>query len=205
MNEIKGMLSSKKAGEIRKAAKLLQKQLQPELETQTHEAWLHERSRKNSWENQVELIKAIGHNRFKSSLAILEEIADRNIEYDMITIVAATAVVRIKRKDLSDVTELKIRMKEMKYSLGLGLLDALGYDRMMPEQEDISIIIEHCWNFGGSREKGYVDPRYGLAAACAGWKGEKVKSFLNHCINTGDVPLIHVAENALKGKYIKLR
>ena len=85
------------------------------------------------------------------------------------------------------------------------MLDAIGYDKMMPAMNDITQIINECWDFGRNREKGYVDPRYGLAAACAGWKRELVTKFLNHCIETGDTPLKHVAENSLKGKYIKLR
>jgi hypothetical protein len=76
---------------------------------------------------------------------------------------------------------------------------------MLPDNEDIKTIIKSAWDFGISREKGFVDPRYGLAAACAGWDKEIVRDFLNHCIATGDVPLKYVSENSLKGKYIKLR
>ena len=93
----------------------------------------------------------------------------------------------------------------MGYSLGYGMLDALGYDKMQPSNEDIRIIIDAVWDFGKNIGKGFCDPRYGLVAACAGWEPSLVRDFLLHCIATGDVPVKYVAENSLKGKYVRLR
>lgn len=57
------------------------------------------------------------------------------------------------------------------------------------------------------KERGFTDPRYGIAAACAGWKKELTEDFLKHCLDTADrdTPLKYVAKNSLKGKYVKLR
>lgn len=91
------------------------------------------------------------------------------------------------------------------YNMYNGVLDSLGYDKIIPSIKDQSTIIELCWDAWKDRPKGCTDPRYGLAAACAGWKFEKVISFLKHCLNSNDVPLMYVSENSLKGKYVKLR
>ena len=99
MSELLLLLTSKKTGDVRKAAKLLQKDKNVGAEETVLKAFLIERTRKNSWETQVELIKAIGINEYRSSSNILEEIADKNEEYDMITIAAGTALIRLKRKD----------------------------------------------------------------------------------------------------------
>jgi len=205
MSELIQFLTSKQTGKVRKAAILLQKKNVPEIEELVIEALQYEIITNKSWETQSELIKALGINRYKKSLDILESIANKNEEYDRITNSTGTSLIRITRLDLSDVSELLKRLYSMKYSLGYGLLDALGYDRMHPSKEDINTIITKCWDFGIKRDKGYVDPRYGLAAACAGWDGETVSNFLIHCVETGDAPLKYVAENSLKKKFIKLR
>lgn len=199
------LLSSKSISNLKKAAKYLQIQKRPEFEDLVVDCFKNELESNRSWEVLNELIKVIGINEFKTALNDIEEICNKNKEYDMITISAGTCLTRLKRTSLEDVSVLLENVGIMKYSLGYGLLDALGYDRMLPNYFDIEKIIKSCWNFGVVRNTGYVDPRYGLAAACAGWQGDIVKDFLKHCIETGDSPLIYVAENSLKDKYIKLR
>lgn len=205
MNEIVQLLASKQTGKVRKAAVLLQKNALPEMEDIIIEALQNEIINNKSWETQSELIKCIGINNYKKASYILESIAEKNVEYDMVTISVGTALIRTKKAEQNDVSELLKRLKTMKYSLGYGMLDALGYDKMLPNNDDINMIIKSTWDFGINREKGFVDPRYGLAAACAGWDKEIVKDFLTHCITTGDVPLKYVSENSLKSKYVKLR
>lgn len=157
----------------------------PEMENYVLEALQNEIITNKSWETQSELFKCIGINNYRKASSILESIAEKNEEYDMVTISVGTALIRVKRLEKNDVSELLKRLKTMKYSLGYGMLDALGYDKMLPNNEDIKTIIKSTWDFGISREKGFVDPRYGLAAACAGWDKEIVRDFLNHCIATG--------------------
>jgi hypothetical protein len=205
MSEITQLLLSKQTGKVRKGAILLQKNVMPEMENYVLEALQNEIITNKSWETQSELFKCIGINNYRKASSILESIAEKNKEYDMVTISVGTALIRVKRLEKNDVSELLKRLKTMKYSLGYGMLDALGYDKMLPNNEDIKTIIKSTWDFGISREKGFVDPRYGLAAACAGWDKEIVRDFLNHGIATGDVPLKYVSENSLKGKYVKLR
>ena len=206
MNDIISLLQSKKTTNVRKAAKFLQKNLMPELEDLVIEAFQRESLRnQKSWETRCELINCIGINDYKKATPLLEHIAEINEEFDTVTNCAGKALIRVKRKDKSDVSELLKRLNTMGYSLGYGMLDALGYDKMQPSNEDIRTIIDAVWDFGKNIGKGFCDPRYGLVAACAGWEPSLVRDFLLHCIATGDVPVKYVAENSLKGKYVKLR
>ncbi|MDP3929702.1 MAG: hypothetical protein Q8R57_11825 [Bacteroidota bacterium] len=204
-NEIHKLIESKKVSDIRKGAKLLQKSFEPNLENATVTAFENQLNKSNSWETIVELIKAIGVNHYKSANTLIKEIVNRNEEYDTITIFAARSYVQLNRNTLEDISPILEVMNECKYSLGYGMLDALGYDKMMPKKDEIIVLIKRFWGFYEIREDGLSDPRYGLAAACAGWDKEIVRDFLNHCIATGDVPLKYVSENSLKGKYVKLR
>ena len=77
---------------------------------------------------------------------------------------------------------------------------------MVPSKEEQSHLIEKYFNFGDDTNyKFCTDPRYGLAAACAGWDKDVVKSFLEKCMSIPDAPLQYVAKNSLNRKYVKLR
>lgn len=203
MNEIQVLLSSKKTVEVKKAAKFLQKNLIPELEDSVLAALQREMLRNiKSWETKSELIKCIGLNKYKKALPIIEDIAEKNEEHDMITISAGATLVRLKKKNNSDVSEIIYRLQTMKFSLGYGMFEALGQDKMIPSKEDIKKIIDSAWDFGKNSEKQYGDPRYGLVIACAGWDKELVTDFLKHCIETGDESIKNAAEYSLKGIYL---
>jgi hypothetical protein len=204
-NEIYNLIESKKVADIRKGAKYLQKRIVPELESITVNALKSQLNKNNSWETIVELIKSIGINNYKSANHLITEIVVRNEEYDTITIFAAKSYVQLNRNNLEDISPLLHFINDSKYSLGYGMLNALGYDKMMPSNDEVQLLIKRFWSFYEIREYGLSDPRYGLAAACVGWDKELVRDFLNHCIATGDVPLKYVSENSLKGKYVKLR
>jgi hypothetical protein len=92
-----------------------------------------------------------------------------------------------------------------------GALNPLAYDKMIPSNEEITELIKLAWNLHRhpnrlGKERGYTDPRYGLAAACAGWNQKLTTPFLQYCLETAENdPIIRMAENSLKGKYSKLR
>ena len=158
------------------------------------------------WETQVEIVKTIGSLKCVSSAEYLKEyILEREDEDSLLAMVSATAYIRLKRISLSDVSIVIEMINTNNSSIIEGAMEALGYDRMIPSIENQKKIIDQCFNFGKDRLKGYTDPRYGLAAACAGWDSEIVKDFLNECLTTNDTPLLYVAENSLKRKYVKLR
>ena len=206
MNNIKELLSSKKTTDVRKAARLLQKDLMPELEDLVVESFKNQLNKgQRSWETICVLIKCIGLNQYKAALPLIEGIVDLNEEHDAITIEAGLALIRLKRIDLSDVSEILKRLSTTKFSLAYGMFNALGYDKMQPCASDVKTIIDFAWDFGINEEKGYGDPRYGLIAACAGWDKSLVKDFLYHILTTTDFTNIrYIAENSLIGKYVRL-
>lgn len=157
---------------------------------------------KKHWETEEEIIRTLGFKGDKISKLYIRE---NYINKGLLLSTSCAAYVRLDRIDNADVNAIIEFMNDNDYSKTEGVLEVLGYDRMIPIIENQEKIIIHCWDLGKDRQKGLTDPRYGLAAACAGWKSEKVNSFLKHCLESKDVPLIYVSENSLKGKYVKLR
>jgi hypothetical protein len=124
----------------------------------------------------------------------------------MVTMVSSRAYVRLTRMDINDGKPVIKLHNTHCYSISEGALEALGYDRMVPPETEQTEIIKLFWNFGENRNtNAYADPRYGLAAACAGWTAPVCRDFLIHCLTTNDVPLKYVAEKSLQKKYVKLR
>jgi hypothetical protein len=160
-----------------------------------------------SWEISCDALKALGLNRYKPATDIASKIWRNGEEHSMVVAAAAEAYVRIERADLTDASPVMAVLEHNGYSQVEGALDALGYDRMIPEDSIVQAIVMQCWDFGFDRDKrGLGDPRYGLVAACAGWLNiPNVKEFLLHCKNTGDEPVKYVAEKSLEGIYVKLR
>ncbi|NME68498.1 hypothetical protein [Flammeovirga aprica] len=92
------------------------------------------------------------------------------------------------------------------HTVNESLLNVLGYDKVVPSEDEQKIIIKKYFHFGDDIDNRYYsDPKYGLAAACAGWNTSIVKDFLNHCLTMNDVPLVYVSKYSLKGHYVKLR
>src|SRR6218665_135386 len=109
------------------------------------------------------------------------------------------AYFRLKRKNLNDCSPLFELMDIDEHNIQEALLDVLGYDKVVPDLEAQKTIIEKYFDFGSGLDlRSFSDPRYGLAAACAGWDSDLVELFLRKCLTIDDVPLKYVAENSLK-------
>jgi len=161
--------------------------------------------KRKSFDAICSIIEAIGLLQCSSAITILEKICNENIEHDLITIYASKAYIRLTRKDSADVRQIIHFFENKGTSVKHGALNALGYDKMIPSLNDQEKLIEICWDLGSNREQGLADPRYGLAAACAGWSANRVDAFLEHCLESCDEGLKYVASNSLKRKYVKLR
>ena len=201
-SEIISSLNSFSSVKIIKAAKKLRKLPFKGACTHLLEAYKRE-SNSNSWETQAEIIVTSGILLCNDFIPYLETICQKNEPHSAVTTVAGCSYLRIKRNSLTDVTPILKYIGNINYSLGKGFLFALGLDKMIPNDNDQKILISEFHDFGKDRNPLYSDPRYGLAAACAGWTNSKVDDFLHHCIKTGDRYLINVAESALKGEYVK--
>ena len=160
-----------------------------------------------SWEVACIAINALGTNGYTPAKDFLRGLWCTGADHSMVVYSAARAYVRIARNDLSDASPVLEIVREGGYSAKEGALNALGYDKMIPSENEMTALLTLCWDFGADRDKrGLGDPRYGLVAACAGWRELLVTNdFLKHCIDTGDPPVQHVAANSLAGKYVRLR
>lgn len=188
-NKIKESLESKNAKKITNAAKLLQRKyisgfediIVDILETRYHA--------NKSWEVQSELIKIISKELIVSALPIIKEIVHKNLDHDMVTINAASAYLRLMRKDETDVSPIISMFGNIGFSVGEGLLSCLGEDLMIPPISDQNKLISYFWDFGNPVPLGYVDPRFGLAQAAKIWNTSNAKDFIKHCSLTQDSKL----------------
>ena len=207
--EVSEKLKSSKSADRKRAVKEIGKLKLTEFANELYNAYLKETVDKRTWETQVEMILALGLLDYKNCLIEIEPIVRANIPHDMITYAAAQTYVRLIRKSLHDASPVLELLRFGGLSIVDGCLNPLGYDRMQPDESQITELIELSWDLHKHRdyEPAYGDPRYGIAAACAGWDRHLTKDFLEHCIATADrnTPLIYVSENSLKGKYVKLR
>jgi hypothetical protein len=205
--EIRSKLGSTKSADRRRAAKEIGKNKLTEFSDELFAAYLEEKKDRRTWETQVAMILSLGLIDHKDTLPVIEPIIKANDPHDMITYAAAHSYVRLKRRSLSDAEPVLELLRFGRLSIVDGCLNPLGYDRMQPEENQVKELIKLSWDLHEHEdyEPEYGDPRYGLAAACAGWNKALTKEFLEHCVATGDAPVKYVAENSLKGKYVKLR
>ena len=207
--EIKTKLHSTNSADRKRAAKEIGKLKLTDFANDLYLAYLKETKDKRTWETQVEMILALGLLDFKKVFTEIDAIIKANNPHDMITYAAAQTYVRLKRKSLTDASPVLELLQFGGLSIVDGCLNPLGYDRMQPDENQIKELIKLAWDLHKHKdcESGYGDPRYGIAAACAGWDRQLTKDFLEHCLATadGNTPLEYVSENSLKGKYVKLR
>jgi hypothetical protein len=208
--DLKEGLRLNKTSGRKKAAKEIGKQKLTHLGVDVYAAYLREKKDTRTWETKVELIRTLGLLRYMPALLEIEEIIETNIPLDMITIIAAQAYVRLKRRTAGDATAVIKVLKAGGLSTSKGALNTLASDRMIPEPEQIAELITLSWDLDkhpdrAGRENGIIDPRLGLIVACAGWNPDLTNNFLIHCINTfgRDSSIKEAAENSLKGKYSK--
>jgi hypothetical protein len=159
------------------------------------------------WEKKVALyLKEQVIKKNKSILPTLLVIIKEKNVIGSILCDCVSAYFRIERKDIHDCSTLFYLYDLNHINLSEALLEVLGYDQMLPSEEEQAKIIALFYHFGDNIDRRYfTDPRYGLAAACAGWTKAIVANFLEYCLTIPDAPLNYVAKNALVVKYVKLR
>ncbi len=205
------LLASNKSSERRKGAIEVGKQNLIQLGDLLFNSYLIEQKDNRTWETKVEMILAMGLIDYKNAFETINCIITINKPHDMITYASAQTYVRLKRSSVNDGKPVITLLK----SGGLivdGALTVLGCDRMIPLQDEICEIITLGWDLHKhtdriGNENGYLDPRYGLVAACAGLDKKLTFPFLNHCIATAsnDSVFKKIAENSMLGKYSKFR
>jgi len=210
--EIKTKRHSTKSADRNRAAKEIGKLKLTHFADDLYQAYLKETKDKRTWETQVEMILDLGLLDYKNALTEIDTIIKANNPYDMITYAAAQTYVRLKRKSLNDASPVLELLQFGGLSTVDGCLNPLGYDKMQPDENQIKELIKLSWDLHKHKDRlghegRYREPRYGLAATCAGWDRQLTNDFLEHCLATADrdTPLKYVSENSLKGEYVKLR
>lgn len=152
------------------------------------------------------ILKEAIDERDTSILDILKSTIENEKKNGSIINTITKAYFRISRKYAHDCSPLFELWYVNEHTVQESLLEVLGYDRVIPNIEEQQRIIDKYFDFGSNIDYRYFsDPRYGLAAACAGWDTHVVQSFLEHCLMVPDAPLKYVAQNSLKRKYVRLR
>ena len=202
---IKKNLQDSKSSVRRKAASEIGKNKLLELGDELLTAYLKEKKDERTWETQKEMIKALGIINCKNAIKEVQEICEKNEPDSLIAIIAGEAYVRLKRKSINDIKPAIEILTYGHHSIMQGAYNALGYNKMLPSDSEIIELIKFSEKAECNVIPQFDDPRYGLAAAAAGWKKELVEAFLLNCLQSNDEPLKYVAANSLKGKYVKLR
>ena len=212
-DEILEKLNSKKSADRKKATREISKNIIVEFGDELYKKYIEEIKDKKAWETQCEMIDALGIIQYKQAFEMIDKIVKENIVHDTITIRAATAYVRLKRKSLNDGSPVLVLLEFGRISVIVGALKALAYDKMIPDNETIEKIINFCWDLKNHKDivNGISDGRNYLAIACANWKIKMTEKILNHYIETAykfnnvtkDENLINICNNSLKGKYSK--
>ncbi len=166
--------------------------------------WIEENT--SAWEARCEIIRAIRKQLcFCLQSALFERYVKENKDCEMVSMEAVHTYLALYG-DRDSAIEWIFDFIDVGSDAQIeGVLNFLGYERVVLDPEKADILINKFFNFGSNRSTGFTDPRYGLAAACAGWSGNLVESFLKSCLGSNDQPLIYVASNSLKKKYVRLR
>lgn len=152
------------------------------------------------------IVKSIVEANDKSYVNRFYELLSGDIQDGLIICDLTRALFKLNRTSLADCSTIFLFEDFSNMNIHASLLEVLGYDKMIPVLEDQQKIIERYFYFGDGIDLRYFsDPRYGLAAACAGWDEDTVKPFLLHCLDVDDAPLKYVSKNSIVRRYVKLR
>jgi len=139
-------LNSKKSADRRKAAKEIGKYKLSEFGDDLYMSYLKEKQDKRTWETQKEMIKSMGLLNYKKALSEIEGIVNVNTPHDMITTVAATSLVQLKRNSINDAKPVIDLLNVGSVSVISGALYSLAIDKMIPPKNEIEFIIKKSWN-----------------------------------------------------------
>lgn len=158
------------------------------------------------WELTLAIVQCLQLCHCRDKAEVLFDLTASESVVGMVALVSAREFVRLARKDLSDFGPVRKVFSTGRYASIEGSLEAIGYDGMSGNKEDVQWVIEQCWDFGEQRPRGLTDPRYGLVAACSNWEKDGiVTEFLERCRQTGDAPIRSILDDIMNGKRPRLR
>lgn len=195
---IKNDLISSKSAKRRSAAKKIGKYQILSMSNELLEAYIKERKDVRTWETQTAMITALGKIDCKDALPYLQEIVDRNKDFDTITAYAALAYIRLTRKNPNDTETIIDFMMSGNTMVFDGAVMALAYDDIVPTQSEMKKIIEILDKRKGVYDRPYSNPIPMLISAMYKWPQEISLPFLIRYQNI--IQYAHIVTNTLAGK-----
>jgi len=157
------------------------------------EALERELADQKTWETQYQLIMAVAACRSKGGQPLLERILTMSLE-PMVHLAAGDALVRLS-EDVDGA--IMAALKSASPSRAEGALRALAMMHSVPAPETIDAIITFAW------ETAHRQLRFWVCAAASGWRGPRIRSFLEDCLSDAAAETQRAAKAALEGRYIK--
>ncbi len=195
-------LQDSKSPKRRGAAKMIGKNQLVELSEALMAAYQKEVNDKRTWETQVEMIKALGKIGYLPALPLMEEIVKINKPHWMITDMAASTYVRLKRRNLQDASPVIELLRFGKLSVLNGATSVLAFDDMAPPEEEIKEIIAllDAQDETEISIRGLTDPREYLLSSLRKRKDQTSMDYINHFIRSENRKLQECALLAQAGK-----
>ena len=195
---IKKDLISSKSAKRRSAAKKIGKYHIISMRNELLEAYIKERQDVRTWETQAVMITALGKVDHKAAVPYLQEIIDRNKEFDAITADAALAYIRLTRKNPNDMETIINFMTIGNASVFDGAVMALAYDDIVPTESEMKKVIEILNMRKAVYDRPYSNPVAMLISAMYKWPQEISLPFLTQY--QYDLQYAHLVVNTLAGK-----
>jgi HEAT repeat protein len=184
----------------RSAAKRLRQLKDPASGPALLDALRREVRDRRTWENQYQMIMALGESVYEPGLPYLRELARRSFEATIIYVALGDAIVRIGRRYENDPTPVLDLMNTSNRMLINGAFRAVATLQLTLDQSTIEAIIDHV-----DRLDLCDDLRFWVIAAAAGWSGPVVERFLIASLMSPRKEMRIAALSSQQGQYRHLR
>lgn len=200
-------LKDKASAKRRAAAKKLRKIANPFACSALLEALEEEIKDVRTWETQYQMIMALGECGNVKALPLIKELANRPyFEATTLYTGLGDAFMRLGRQSENDPSPLYKTFtikNNSDYGLIEGALRAIAMLKLVFSPEVAKNIINHVIEFDRFKKPHSYGLAFWTIAACAGWKGESVKGFLEKHVDNPKEEIRKLAISSLQGKYTR--
>jgi hypothetical protein len=199
LSEAIALLEAPRSPDRRRAAKRLRDLADPSAGPALLAALDSERTDPRTWETQYQMAMALGATGTVAALPLLKEMATQSRDETMVDVGLGDAILRLDRREENDVTPLLWCASVARPDhLVDGALRAIAMLRLVPADSAIDAVLD------------IVEPRprdhhlrFWVAAAAAGWSGERVRRFLEDAARSDRKDIADAARSSLAGRYQK--
>jgi HEAT repeats len=191
-------LQSPHSPKRRSAAKKLRKLGDPVAGPALLEALKHELPDPRTWETQYQMIMALAQCGYPEAGPLIQTLVHEKFDATMVLVAVGDAYVRLRRRSDSDPGPLfEIFAVRNDESLVDGALRAVAMLHMRFEADATTSILEQVM----ARKSEML--KFWAVAACPGWSGAAVDSFLDQCARSPREDVRNAAVDAKMHKYRK--